>query len=914
MTVMQKVAVCLAAVLPVLLIAGTGHVALAREDLLVTGKSIHQPPLGSTFDVGSLPMNMILSPDGRYAICTDMGFREKIWAIDTATGKGVSFLQYRNSPGNPMSNGLYYGLAFGPDGKLYAAQGGNDSVLVCSLDRQGKLAQVGQILATHKAQTDGGKGPRTPGDFPSGLATDSRGHLYVADNTPSVPFDASHHLTPCSLAIYNTATGHEAGRYEFSGINYPLAVAALKDGSKVYVTSQRDGKVYVLDAHDPAHPVLLTTIPSGSHPVAALLSPDQTQLYVANAQSDTVSIIDTASDQIVRSVLLRPQGSQGMVGVTPTSVALAPDGKTLYVTLGDMNAVAAVDLPSGRIAGYIPAGWYPSAIVASPDGTHLLVANAKGSQAHNPNAEPAGPDGAWGVYSLSILEGNVQTVPIPDESTLKEYTSEVIANNSLEPRAPGPEELALKHIGITSGKIQHVIYVVKENRSYDQVFGDITKGNGDAKLAIFGKEITPNQHALADRFVLLDNFYVCGEVSGDGWPWSTQGFGNEYVIKNVPYGYSDRGRTYDYEGQNDGLLTGGHPARDVDGKLLSPTGAAPPVPDVSEGPSGYIWDAVRKAGRTYRNYGFFLSGGDGPMIPDNYPDSQGVQPEGHNLAGISDYDYRRFDLNYADSDAPLVYFKQTHDAHCLYDRRTYGKFYMPSRFSEWKREFDMMLAKDPTGASVPNYITIRLPNNHTQGLVPGKHSPRSMVADNDYAVGELVQTVSKSPIWDSTVILIVEDDAQNGQDHVDCHRSPCLVISPWVKRGSVDSAFYNTVSVIKTTKLLLGVPLKTQYEMAVKPFGEFWDSGPDNSQPYQAVLPAENIIAERNPLKSSLLPGSLDYRLAIVAQTMDFRDPDSANTHLLNEMIWKSVKGFDSPVPAPVFSGAPGLAESADTP
>lgn len=858
---------------------------------LVTGRAI-EPQAVATQDVGSLPINLIASPDGKFVVSTDQGYRESLWSIRTLDGTGVSHLEFPRSLRNG-TNGLYYGLAFGPDGTLYAAQGANDTLLKISMDAEGKLVQTGAIK-TRK------------GDFPSGLAVDAKGRLYVANNDNRSAGGRQYQL-PTSVAIYDVAEGKEIGRFAFADSfggtpNFPLAVAALNDGSKLYVASQRDAAVYVLDTADPATPKLIATLPTGSHPVALLFDKSQSRLFVANAQSDTVSIVDTRADKIAGTVLLRPEIAKHVAGATPNGMSLSPDEKRLYVTLGDMNAVAVVDIADREVDGYIPTGWYPTAVVASADGRRLLVANAKGVAARTPN--PPATQGARHQSPLNVLEGNVMTIAVPAKAELAAQTNRVMELDRLTPRvmrAANP----LKDIGLQAGKITHVIYVVKENRSYDQVLGDLPQGNGDPSRTLFGRKITPNQHAIAERFVLLDNFYDCGEVSGDGWTWSTQAHANEYTIRNVPYSYSNRGRSYDYEGQVDQFPTGGFPATDPDGKPLSQDPkykeGAKAVPDVAEAPGGHIWDMVRRHGLSYRNYGFFLSDeirdGDRIVIPDNYPNSTGLQPGGHDLAGVSDVDFRRFDLNYADSEARLHFARQTGDEKFLRPMRGFGKYQAPSRFTEWKREFDQMLAKAPDGSAVPNFMTIRFCTDHTMGTNPNNHTPKSMVADNDYAVGQLVETISKSPIWRSTAIFVVEDDAQDGPDHVDTHRSTAYVISPWIKAHSVDHTFQNTVSLIRTMELLLGLPPMCQYDATAEPIMN-WDGKPSNDAPFAAILPDPAVLREINGAASPRSPVSPEQRgMMDESSKMDFAHADAAPADRLNEIIWKSVRGYDSVMP-----------------
>ncbi|HZK82387.1 MAG TPA: hypothetical protein VFC46_15000, partial [Humisphaera sp.] len=805
------------------------------------------------------------------------------------------------TPARAKSNGLYYGLAAAPDGTIFAAQGAHDSIAVLAVDGDGKLSWKREIGARKF-------------DFPAGLALDDRGLLFVVNNTVG----GNNPLrSPGSVSIYDPTAdggvGKEIGRRQlpdrFHGASgFPLAISVLRDGSKAFVGSERDDAVYVINASDPAHPTLGATIHVGARPVGMILSADQRRLFVANAQSDSVSIIDTKTDLPLATVLLRPEQARGLRGATPVAVALSPDQKTLYVALADMNAVAVVNVANAEspvLLGYLSTGWYPSALIATPDGKRLLVADAKGSTPLNPNGhQPSTRPGDRGSYILNLIEGDVRTIALPDANGLRASTERALAQNSL----PAPVRAADRHVaemGVKSSRrIEHVFYIIKENRTYDQVLGDLPQGNGDKSLTIFGRDITPNLHALAERFVLLDNTYCCGEVSGDGWCWSTQGMANAYTSRNVPYNYSQRGRKFDFEGQNNGLPTGGVPkagpkAPATTAPVLSQGGE--PIPDVGSA-GDHLWDAARRVGVSLRNYGFFLYNGDAGGA-DNYPATLGLRPGGHDLGGVSDLDFRRFDLDYADSNAPTRLFQKTGNPNCLFGARTYGHAAAPSRFAEWKREFDLTLRLDPTGRCVPGLTLLRLCNDHTSGMSAGKHSPKSMVADNDYGVGQIVEAISHSPIWKSSAIFVIEDDAQSGEDHVDAHRTTCFVVSPWITPHSVDHRFYNTDSVLKTMELLLGIGPMTQYE-AIAAAIDDWDSSAANAAPFDAIFPSESLIGDITPKLSKLSAADPRRKLVELSNQMDFRRADAAPTPLLNEVVWKSVRGVDSEPPPRRVSNA----------
>ena len=878
------------AAMAVAILSGT---MLAQQPLqLVTGKKIS--PVGTNTPLGNLPMNMIKSPDGQCAIVSDMGFNQWLSSVDINTGSIISQLDFGQQPNDNYSPyGLYYGLAYAPGNHypytLYAAMGENQTIAVISQDEYCSLTLAN--TNTFAIQ---------PHDFPSGLATDKNGNVYVANNDPDT------FAQPTSIAIYNAA-GSEIGRYVFSASyygtpNFPLGIAVLADGSKTYVSSQRDGAVYVLDTSNPGNITLQATINVGSHPTGLTLNQAQSLLYVAVAHTDSINVISTSSDSIVSTTTFKVPGAlQNFIGASPLQMSITSDGKTMYAALGDLNAVAVLGINGNNLTlqGYIPGGWYPTAVQPSNDNTHLLFTNAKGVTPQIPN--PCYVQYEFNdspCYDLNLDLGTVNSVAVPNAMQLATYTQQVLANNGAASATAqqGPYDNRLNGIGLKAGKIKHVIYIIKENRTYDQVLGDIPQGNGDPQLTLFGAANTPNLHNLATRFVLLDNFYDISEASGDGWPWSTSALGTEYNIKNLPYNYSNRGRNYDFEGQDNGYPVGGFPAKDPYGNPLSQyfVNGAPPIPGVNVSPAGHIWDAVEKAKLTYRNYGFFYTFGvtenSVVIIPDNFPGDPGLLPAGKDTGGISDFDFRRFDTAYADSDAPTAYG-------CPYPTATYGHYNAPSRFAEFKREFQEYLAQDPTGNTVPNLITVRLMKDHTAGLSTGNFTPQAMVADNDYGVGQLVDLISKSPIWQNTIIFAIEDDAQDGPDHVDIHRSTAYVISPWIKQGYVDHTFYNTASILKTIDMLLGVAPLTQYDGNATPIVAPFDSAPNNNAVYNSSPATQALMCQKGSSDLNS-PRNPMHKWAVESSKMNFDVPDSVDSAKLNEVLWHAVKGAKAPMPA----------------
>jgi YVTN family beta-propeller protein len=822
---------------------------------LPTGKFI--TPEGRQINVGSFPANMIVTPDGRHIVVTNTGFRQFLTVIRIEDGIVTAQLEVGKARAGkkPDKEGLYYGLTARPaeEGKttLYASRGNEDRVQILTLNADGTFGETEKFVDNPSEVA----GDATPHAI-AGVAVSADGTTLYAVNNHT---DANTSMQG-SLSILDIATNRLARKVTLPGFPFAVAYLPTQNGkpAKVYVSSERDSVVSVVEVD---RGVKVRDIKVGMHAMSLLFDKAKKRLFVANAGSDTISVIDTEKDRVVQTILVRPDDVRGLPGVTPTNLALSPDEQRLYVTCADMNAVAVVSLPDGALKGYIPVGWYPTAAAVSPDGKRLFVANAKGINARNPNGSPAGPDGKWGQYIQNIIEGTIAVMDIPPDTAMDSLTRRVIVNNRITPDTEKRNAANFVNPGI-----EHVIYIIKENRTYDQVLGDLPQGNGDPKLCLFPREVTPNQHALAERFVLLDNFHVCAEVSADGWDWSVSGMISEYTARNAPYNYSGRGRSFDFEGQNNGVP--------VD--LLG-------IPDVARAPSGYIWDLCAKHKVSYRNYGCY-----GNFVSAEVRTKEGGKWTGEDnapnkkaLVGHSDTDFRIYDLTYADSDLWLKYNCPSPN-----QKKSYGKFNAPSRFSEWKREFDEFVKNK----NLPRFSIIRFGRDHTSGTRAGAPTPQAMVAENDYAVGQLVEAVSKSPYWQKTAIFILEDDAQNGYDHIDAHRSIAFVISPYIKKGTIDSTFYNTDSVLRTMELLLGLPPMCQYDAVANPMRLF-GTNLVNEAPYTAILPAREIAAAVNQATA--------YRANDSARLINPLKEESMPDEELNDILWRSIRGVHS-TPPPV--------------
>ena len=758
----------------------------ARRILLPNGWSLSVP--GESIPLGDLPLNLIASRDGRLMAVTNNGQSEQsIMLIDPRKFEVI------HTSVIPKS---WYGLAFNEDHSRLYASGGNDNVIRIYQTRGHELRETDAVVL----------GKAWPERIsPTGLTLDQKNEtLFVTTKENSA-------LYKCNLRskkIQWLSLEHEAYTCLFS-----------KDGSELYVSLWGGEAIAVID---PENLSVIQSIPVGSHPNELVLTPDGKYLFTSCANDNSVYIIDTESRKVVER-LQTACFPDSPPGSTPNAMALSEESNRLYVANADNNSLAVFDISEigeSRSLGFIPTGWYPTSVKVVDQ--QIWVTNGKGSSS---SANPQGPNPYYPrtettQYIGRMFKGSLTKISEPDEDELKVYTEAVYRNTpysrDLEMQYKGEAGNPIPQKVGDPSPIQYVFYVIKENRTYDQVLGDIPEGNGDPELCLFPEVVTPNQHKLARNYVLLDNFYVNAEVSADGHNWSTAAYANDYIEKVWPTSYGNRGGTYDYEGSRE---------------IAFPS-------------KGFIWDYCQRAGISYRNYGEFVLGGDRTM---------------KSLQGHFDPDFPSYNLNIPD----MV------------------------RFAKWRADFDSLVAID----ALPQFNVIRLPNNHTAGARLGMPTPRAMVAENDLAVGKLIEHISHSPIWGASAIFILEDDAQNGPDHVDAHRSTAFIASPFAKRNTTVSTMYSTASMLRTMELILGLPPMSQYDAAATPMWECFTPSPDLT-PFVS-LDATYDIHEMNVEESRISRLSDEFNLEVM---------DAAPDHLFSEVIWKAVRGLESEMPAPVRS------------
>jgi len=771
----------------------------------ITPQGWRVTPAGSQTDLGLWPMDVAMSPTGNLLLVANAGYaHHSLMTIDPASGDVLQTISAAGAKShgwwdfaNGHPTGYYVGLAFSPDGRdAWASDGPGGAIHVFRITGR-------NLTETQHIKLAGNRGNQHP--WPAGIAVSGDGNrLYVAGNLD----DTLRIVDPTSRTVLDTvAVGH-----------LPYGVALNQAGTRAFVSNWGGRTVSVISL---ATRRVVRTVTVGTHPCAIVTSPTRNEVYVANGDSDSVSVLDATSGAVLRTIDLRPY-ADAPIGGTPDGLAVSPDGSTLYVTNAGDDDVAVVRLATGaspdRVAGLIPTAWYPSGVAVDPTGTTLFAINMKGLGA-GPHLDPT-------TYWPAFMSGTLSRIPVPNATQLAAYTAQVAANDhfGVTPTIPAGSVIPA-HPGDPT-PITHVIYVMKENRTYDQILGDLGRGNGDPSLSIFGEDVTPNQHDLARRFVTFDNFYADAEVSADGWSWTTGAYANGYIQRNWPVDYNGYGRPYDFGGFGEGTtagLPGEHPGR------------------------GFLWDEVARAGISYRNFGFFM---------DNPVDLQASIP---GLLGHTDPRYPGWDMSVPDQ----------------------------VRIDRW---LDVFQGYQQQG-SMPTVQFVYLPRDHTAGTTPRSGRPGAMVADNDLAFGRLVEAVSHSRFWGSTAIFAVEDDAQDGPDHVDGHRSTAYVISPYTQTGAVDSTFYSSVSVLRTIELILGLPPMSQFDAVANPMTAAFTSTP-NMRPFTA-LPANVNLNAKN---------TLDSPMATASMSIDFSAPDRIPMRLMNEILWKSMRGERSQMPEPVRS------------
>lgn len=786
----------------------------------ITPQGWRVTPAGDQTALGSGPLAVAVSPNGKFALVANAGYgNHSLMVINSATGavrqtigtnsnalraEGSNGLErlpvhFYYPPGAGVS-GYYTGIVFSPDGtRAYASDGPGSGIHTFTISSRGVLKEGSEI------QLHGGV-------WPAGIAISGDGsRLLVAGNLAD------------ELLIVNPFARKRASVVPVSVGHLPYAVVLNHSGSLAYVSSWGGSTVSVVDT---AAAEVVATVPVELHPSAMALNPKNAELYVANTDSDTISVIDSDKATVLRTIDVRFAGGSH-VGASPNALAVSPDGKRLYVANAGVNYLAVVDLgPAGstravdKVAGEIPTGWYPADVALDPAGRRLFVVNMKGVA-----VGPVGP----GQYVGLMLSGTLSRIPVPTKNELEDYSDQVAANSRVqETPAPNDGGVIPTQVG-DSSPIKHVIYVLKENRTYDQVLGDLDRGNGDPSLVMYPEKVTPNQHELARRFVTLDNFYCDAEVSADGWSWSNSAYANTYIQKNWPLDYNIWTRPYDFGWAGD-----------------EETAGFPGEPDES-----FLWDRLFDKGISYINYGFFMNG-----LPIEVPNAM------PNLIGHTDLGYSGWDLKYSDQD----------------------------RIDRWLTQFGAYKKAN----EMPTVQFVYLPRDHTMVTATGQPQPAAMVADNDLALGRLVEAVSHSDFWHDTAIFVVEDDAQDGPDHVDSHRTIAQVISPYSQHGTVDSTFYSTVSMLRTMELIVGVEPLTLFDATATPMSACFSATP-NPAAYDAIIPGTSLTATN----------SASAPMAAMSSQLDFSQPDALPEQLVNEALWKDIKGADSEMPEPIGSIEP---------
>lgn len=843
-----------------------------------------------------------LSPDGSTLLVLTSGYNR--WydddgnSIEAASGEYVFVYDVRT--GAPRETGVvtlpntFLGLAFHPAGDRFFVSGGPDD-LVREVRRGSdgvfREAPDARVPLGHLDRRTGGGGlGLNQGPYAGGLdLTPSGARLVVANHEND------------SVSVIDLATHQVAAEIPLrpgggvAGGEFPTGVAVVGE-DRAYVSCERDREVVELDLRGAR---VVRRFKVGGQPVRLLADRARARLFVANANSDSVSVVDLRAGKVEAEIptTLPPDepaaaALRGLRGSNPNGLALSPDERTLYVTNGGNNTLAVVDVAHRAVTGLVPTGFYPSSVTVAKDGAWIYVAHAKSPTGPNPEGPwsavarstvlPYAP-GVGNQFPLQLVHAGLLAFPaapaVRDPSTLARLTAQALENDHFTeppPRPPVFDALA--------GRVKHVIYVIGENRTYDQILGDVRGADGDPRIVHWGEAYTPNLHALARRAVIFDRFYDAGGVSGDGWPWSVSGRTSDLAEKAIPLEYANRGRhSYDWEGKNRGVNVGfaslaqrvaSNPGVPPDPDLLPGAHDVGAVDGPADGGRGFLWDAALAAGLTVRDYGVFveddrygLPSSDPARIPPVTMPAETktvvATATSPSLQPRCDPYYRGFDMAFSD-----VW-----------------------RVKEWLREFDGFVAR----GDLPSLELVRLPHDHlgafgVTGDGSGVDTPDTQMADNDYAFGMLVEAVSRSRYWEDTIIVRLEDDAQNGSDHVDAHRSYVVFAGAHARRGGVVSVPYTTTSVLRTIELLLGIAPLGQYDAFAAPIAEAFDERSDPA-PFRAIVPAV-LRSTKLPLPpgpAAVAPRGTAAFWAKATRGFDFSHEDEVPSAAFNRLLWNAL-------------------------
>lgn len=774
-----------------------------KPTLLFNGWKIR--PTGHGLPTGDMLLGGAVSPDGTTYAIANCGYgRHAVSMFDIATEREFESFPVAHAG---------CGLAWSPDGRTFYASGGggDDGADIYVYSADGDRWESRRVLSL----------PRVNGVAPctEGLAISSDGAtLYALD------------LNSGTLHLLGTADGKV--RASLAVGDHPLQCRLSGDGGSLWVVCWGGRQLVKVDLARAERPMIALRCATGDHPNDLALSRDG-RLFVSCGNSDTVWVHDEATG--AKREAFRTSFSTGApLGSTPNALALSPDSTTLYIANADNNAVCVANVAQrdhSRVTGFIPTGWYPTSVAVTPDGRKVLIGSGKGSGSRPnpglPARHPTAPADYKFEYTGRQLHGILSFLPVPTEASLPALTRAAMSNSPLESSKPAIEQQRATAVPVRVGDpspIKHVLYIIKENRTYDQVFGDLKQGNGDPNLCLFGREVTPNQHRLAEEFVLLDNLYCNGEVSEDGHRWCDGALVVDFVQRNWVLNYSGK------QGMNESEST-------------TTPGA------------GYIWDACKRYGLTYRSYGEGLDATSSLEAPEQ-------KLEG--APGLIDHGSAKYvgiglppGKEMRDTDKAEVFIEE---------------------FRDFERK-----------GAVPQFMVMSLGEDHTSGTRPGAYTPLACVASNDLALGRIVEAISKSSLWKEFAIFVIEDDAQNGPDHVDAHRTVGLVISPYVRRHRVDSTMYSTTSMLRTLELILGLPPLTQYDAGATPMRQSFSATADLT-PYTAEQAHINLNARNTP-------GAYGAR---ESARMDWSGYDRADAAALNRILWHSIRGRGTPMPRPI--------------